>query len=116
MARGKHAEALAVLDDPGMRGFLPEAVYRTTQWGIGLPADLVLETTNVYDEYGAGTTWFYGGAMAVDEGRWGDVSHAVDLLYGESDRLDQQGDGFSSREHSMVAGLLDQYAALDDNP
>jgi tetratricopeptide (TPR) repeat protein len=114
--RGLHSDALAVLDDPGMRRFWPEAVYRTTEWGIGLPADLVREATNVYDPYAAGTTWFYGGAMAVDEGRWGDASFAVDRLFEESDRIGQEGDGFASREHSMVAGILDQYARVRTNP
>lgn len=116
MARGLHSDALAVLDDSGMRGFWPEAVYRTSQWGIGLPANLVLEATNVYDPYAAGTTWFYGGATAVDEGRWEDVSFAVDRLFEESDRIGQEGDGLASREHSMVAGILDQYARVRDDP
>lgn len=116
MARGMHSEALAMLDDPGMAGFLPEAVYRTLQWDIGLPAALVMQATNVYDEYGSATTWFYGGARAVDEGRWADVSYAVDRLFGESNRFGQEGDPFVAREHSMIAGLLDQYARVRDNP
>jgi hypothetical protein len=116
MARGLHSEALSVLDDPGMHLFGPEAVYRAAQRGIALPLDVVLEATNVYDPYAAGTTWFYGGAMAVDEGRWDDVSFAVEQLLGEADRIGQQGDGFAAREHSMVAGILDQYARVRTNP
>ena len=116
LARGLHSEALALLDDPGMSGFLPEASYRTMQRGIELPADLVLAATNVYDTYGSATTWFYGGAMAVDQGRWGDVTYAVDRLFEEARMIDQEGDGFAAREHSTVAGILDQYARVRSSP
>jgi tetratricopeptide (TPR) repeat protein len=116
LARGLHADALALLDDPGMVGFWPEAVYRATQRGMSLPANLVLEATNVYDQYAAGATWFYGGAMAADEGRWNDVSFAFDRLIEEARIIGEQGDGLSSREHSIVAGILDQYARVRSDP
>lgn len=116
LARGLHSDALALLDDPGMSGFLPEASYRTIQRGIGLPADLVLAATDVYDTYGSATTWFYGGAMAVDQARWGDVTYAVDRLFEEARMMDQDGDGYAAREHSMVAGILDQYARVRSSP
>ncbi|HEY7473213.1 MAG TPA: hypothetical protein VIE68_12790 [Gemmatimonadota bacterium] len=115
ISRGLHSEALAVLDDPAMRGFWPEAAYRTSQRGIGLPADLVAEATNIYDPYAWGGTWFYGGALAVDQMRWSDVGYAVDRLFEESDRIGQEGDGYGSREHSMVGGVLDLYARARDN-
>ncbi|HEU4464185.1 MAG TPA: hypothetical protein VFS53_03990 [Gemmatimonadota bacterium] len=116
LARGLHSDALALLDDPAMSGFLPEASYRSIQRGIGLPADLVLAATNVYDTYGTATTWFYGGAMAADQGRWGDVTYAVDRLFEEARMIEQDGDGYGAREHSVAGGILDQYARVRSNP
>ncbi|HJU86330.1 MAG TPA: hypothetical protein VJ788_03060, partial [Gemmatimonadota bacterium] len=112
VGRGLRADALELLDDPGMNAFLPEAAYRTTQRGMVLPAELVLAATDVYDPEGAATAWFYGGARAVDQGRWQDVTYAVDRLLEESRMIGQNGDAFLAREHSMVAGLLDQYARI----
>jgi hypothetical protein len=112
LARGLQADALEVLDDPGMNAFLPEAAYRTIQHGMGLPPQLVLAATDVYDPDGTATTWFYGGAMAVDQGRWQDVTYAVDRLFEESQIIGQNGDAFLAREHSMVGGVLDQYARI----
>ncbi|HYO47072.1 MAG TPA: hypothetical protein VEY33_10345 [Gemmatimonadota bacterium] len=116
LARGLHAAALDLLDDTGMVGFWPEAVYRTTRRGIGLPANLLLEATDVYDQYASGTTWFYGGAMAVDEGRWSDASFAVERLFEEARGIGEEGDALTSREHSMAAAILDQYARVRTNP
>jgi hypothetical protein len=116
LARGLQSDALALLDDPAMSGFLPEASYRTIQRGIGLPADLVLAATNVYDTYASATTWFYGGAMAADQGRWGDVTYAVERLFEEARMIEQDGDGYTAREHSVVAGILDQYARVRSSP
>jgi hypothetical protein len=116
LGRGLQADALQLLDDPGMHGFLPEAGYRTIQRGMGLPAQLVFEATDVYDPQGTATTWFYGGAMAVDQGRWQDVTYAVDRLFQESQTIGQDGDAFLAREHSMVGGLLDQYARIRSGP
>ncbi|HET6639788.1 MAG TPA: hypothetical protein VFH82_13520 [Gemmatimonadota bacterium] len=112
LARGLQADALEVLDDPGMNAFLPEAAYRTIQRGMGLPPQLVIAATDVYDPDGTATTWFYGGAMAVDQGRWQDVTYAVDRLFEESQIIGQNGDAFLAREHSMVGGVLDQYARI----
>jgi hypothetical protein len=116
LARGLHSDALALLDDPAMSGFLPEASYRTIQRGIGFPADLVQAATDVYDIYGAATTWFYGGAMAADQGRWGDVTYAVDRLFEEARMIEQDGDEYAAREHSVVGGILDQYARVRSSP
>ncbi|HEU4463598.1 MAG TPA: hypothetical protein VFS53_01000, partial [Gemmatimonadota bacterium] len=112
LARGLQAEALELLDDPGMNAFLPEAAYRTIQRGMGLPAQLVLTATDVYRPDGTATAWFYGGAMAVDQGRWPDVAYAVDRLIEESQVIGQSGDAFLAREHSMIGGVLDQYARI----
>jgi hypothetical protein len=114
--RGLPSEALELLEDPGMNGFLPEAAYRALQRGMGLPPQLVLSATDVYDPDGAATTWFYGGALAADQGRWPDVSYAVDQLYREADAVGQSGDGFTAREHTMVGGVLDQYARIRSGP
>ena len=116
LARGLQADALELLDDPGMNAFSPEAAYRTIQRGVGLPAQLVLAATDVYHPEGAATTWFYGGAMAVDQGRWPDVEYAVDRLFQESQITSQNGDAFLAREHSMVGGILDQYARIRSGP
>lgn len=116
LARGLQADALELLDDPGMSAFLPEAAYRTIQRGMGLPAQLVLGATDVYDPDGTATTWFYGGAMAADQGRWQDVTYAVDRLFEESRIIGQNGDAFLAREHSMVGGVLDQYARIRSGP
>lgn len=116
LGRGLEADALEVLDDPGMHAFLPEAAYRTIQRGMGLPPELVLAATDVYDPGGTATTWFYGGAMAVHQGRWQDVAYAVDRLFEESGVIGQNGDAFLAREHSMVGGILDQYARIRSGP
>jgi hypothetical protein len=116
LRRGLQADALELLDDPGMNAFLPEAAYRTIQRGMGLPAHLVLAATDVYDPDGTATTWFYGGAMAVDQGRWQDVTYAVDRLFGESRIIGENGDAFLAREYSMVGGVLDQYARIRSGP
>jgi hypothetical protein len=116
LGRGLQADGLELLDDPGMNAFLPEAAYRTIQRGTGLPAQLVLAATDVYDPEGVATTWFYGGAMAVDEGRWQDVTYAVDRLFEESEIIGRNGDAFLAREHSMVGGVLDQYARIRSGP
>lgn len=116
LARGLRADALALLDGPEMSGFLPEAVYRTIQRGEALPADLVRAANDVVDPYGGATTWFYGGAMAADQGRWDDVGYAFDRLMEESRLVGQDGDAYAERELSMVAGLLDQYARIRSNP
>ena len=116
LARGLQAEALELLDDPGMNLFWPEAAYRTIQRGMDLPAQLVLTATDVYHPEGTATTWFYGGAMAVDQGRWPDVEYAVDRLFEESQIIGQKGDAFLAREHSMVGGVLDQYARIRSGP
>ncbi len=116
LARGLQAEALELLDDPGMNLFWPEAAYRTIQRGMDLPAQLVLTATDLYHPEGTATTWFYGGAMAVDQGRWPDVEYAVDRLFEESQIIGQKGDAFLAREHSMVAGVLDQYARIRSGP
>ena len=50
--------------------------------------------------------------MAVDQGRWPDVTYAVDRLFEESDYIAQNGDAFVAREHSMIGGVLDQYARI----
>ena len=116
LGRGLQADALEVLDDPGMNSFLPEAAYRTIQRGMDLPAQLVLDATDVYYPDGTATSWFYGGAMAVDQGRWPDVEYAVDRLFQESQIIGQSGDAFLSREHSMIGGVLDQYARVKSGP
>jgi hypothetical protein len=116
LARGLQADALELLDDPGMNAFSPEAAYRTIQRGMGLPAQLVLAATHVYDPEATATTWFYGGAMAVDQARWPDVEYAVDRLFQESQIIGQNGDAFLAREHSMVGGVLDQYARIRSGP
>ena len=116
LGRGLQAEALELLDDPGMNSFLPEAAYRTIQRGMGLPAQLVLSATDVYQPDGTATAWFYGGAMAVDQGRWPDVEYAVDRLFEESQIIGQNGDAFMAREHSMIGGVLDQYARIRSGP
>lgn len=116
LARGLLPEALELLDDPGMSGFLPEAAYRSIQRGIALPPQLVAAATGVYDPNGSATTWFYGGALAVDQARWPDVTYAVDRLFQESEFIGQQGDAFLAREHSMVGGILDQYARVRSAP
>ena len=115
LARGLQTEALELLDDPGMTAFLPEATYRMAQRGVGVPAQLV-SATWVYDPDGTATTWFYGGAMAVEQGRWPDVTYAVDRLFQESDFIGQNGDAFLAREHSMIGGVLDQYARIRSAP
>ena len=50
--------------------------------------------------------------MAVDQGRWNDVSFAVDRLFEEARIIGEGGDGIGSREHSIAAGILDQYARV----
>ena len=83
---------------------------------MGLPAQLVLSATDVYQPDGTATAWFYGGAMAVDQGRWPDVEYAVDRLFEESQIIGQNGDAFMAREHSMIGGVLDQYARIRSGP
>ncbi len=116
LGRGFPSEAVELLEDPGMDGFLPEAAYRALQRGVEHPSELVLFATDVYDPDGAATTWFYGGALAADQGRWPDVTYAVDQLYRDADVIGQSGDGFMAREHTMVGGVLDQYARIRSGP